>query len=202
MLLTVEVWVAGADVAEALSRRRAVERQMERRPIEHVGSGCGRMFYDLWCEQTGKDPLAGQGDVIADAEFQCATPALSDLAVEALAESIVKELEVELGFAVAVNLTLNDGDGDADVDGEAAFSIDPDAPVLVLITERDHAHLLAALRRVTSDGGLEGTLEAEIAENGCWDVMSNAELVELGDRFNSSAVISFGCDRATPAMQP
>src|SRR3954465_113495 len=70
--LSVEVWVAGTSVDEALARRDQVISHMDRPSIELVGAGFGRFFYELWRLNAGLDPLFGHGDNIADAEFHMA----------------------------------------------------------------------------------------------------------------------------------
>jgi exopolysaccharide biosynthesis predicted pyruvyltransferase EpsI len=69
--------------------------------------------------------------------------------------------------------------------------IDRDAKMLVVITEREHATILAALRYVARHSGLENTMEENIATNASqWDVMNTDEIHELGDRLNMSAIVA------------
>lgn len=125
--LSIEIWVAGRTVEEALARRKAVEHLMERPSVTHVGSGCGHLFQDLRWEGTGKDPLFAHGDVTADAEFHCTAPTLTDLELEVLADTITEDLEHKLGFKVAVGLTWTEAEGEIAADDEDEPIIDPDA---------------------------------------------------------------------------
>jgi len=77
--------------------------------------------------------------------------------------------------------------GEDDMDG----AIDPDAKMLVLLTEREHATILAALRYVARHGGLVKSMEEDIATNGGrWNLMSTGEIYELGDQFNMGTIIA------------
>jgi hypothetical protein len=57
-----------------------------------------------------------------------------------------------------------------------------------VLTEREHATILAALRYVARHGGFRDTIEAGIAASGGqWDMMSPDEIDALGDHFNLSS---------------
>jgi hypothetical protein len=192
--VSIQIWVAGDDLCQAMRRRQVVDEHMNRPSVTHVGGGLGRVFYDLWCERTGTNPLALEGDFIADSQCNFAARVLSPADLAALTTRIVEDLRDALTFPVAVEVEI--------IMSDEAFSakdtvdpedvINPQAKMLVVITERQHATILAALRCVARRDGLEETMEADIATNGGqWDVMSSDEIDELGDRFNADAVSAY-----------
>jgi hypothetical protein len=188
--ISIQIWVAGRDVHQAKQRRQAAQKWMSRLPMTCVASGSGRFFYDLWCGRTGTDPLASEGDCIADAEYQLAVQAgsLTDLA--ALTHSITQDLENALGFPVAVEVEVVpfDEEMDAPSDSRPERDSDADAIMAVVITRREHATILAALRHLARRGGFENTAEVGIATDmDQWKAMSPDEIDDLGDRFNAGS---------------
>ena len=183
--VSIQIWVAGRDIDQAMGRRQAARERLNRRSVTHVGEGSGRFFYDLWRERTGVDPLASQGDCIVDSECHLATQDVSPTDLAALTRDIVGDLENALGFPVAVEVEVVpvDEDPESEIDPEGVP--DPEATMSVTITVREHATILAALRYVARHGGFRHTIEANIATN-CdqWDMMVLDEIDALGDRFN------------------
>ncbi|MBL0407619.1 hypothetical protein JKG68_27250 [Microvirga aerilata] len=192
-VVSITVWVAGANMHEASQRRQAVDTHLSGPSVTYVGGGFGRFFYDLWVVQSGRNPLAMQGEWIADSQFEFAARAFTPEELVDLTRQVEADLKQALDFPVAVEIKLvqpDDETGAENVHDPETF-IDPDGKLLVVLTEREHAHLLAALRRVQASGGLEGVPEAEIAENGeNWKTMTVEELNELGDRFNGQGIIA------------
>ncbi len=190
--VSIQIWVAGIDIDQALARRQAAQEWMNRLSVTHVGAGFGRFFYDLWCERTGIDPLASQGDCIADAEYHLTTQDVSPTDLSALTRDIVGNLENALGFPVAVDVEVVPVDEDPESDSDPEGGPDPGATMSVNITVREHATILVALWYVDRYGGFRHTMEADIAANGGqWDMMGPNE---IGDRFN-------GCSAPVPSVR-
>jgi hypothetical protein len=80
----------------------------------------------------------------------------------------------------------------------------------VVITRREHATILAALRHLARRGGFENTAEVGIATDmDQWKAMSPDEIDDLGDRFNAGsdpmhnvAAVGEGRDEAPPRSSP
>lgn len=104
--VSIQIWVAGRDIDQAMGRRQAAQERLNRLSVTHVGAGSGRFFYDLWRERTRTDPLASQGDCIADAECHLPTQDVSPSDLAALTRDIAADLEDALGFPVAVEVEV------------------------------------------------------------------------------------------------
>ena len=61
--------------------------------------------------------------------------------------------------------------------------IDPNAPVTRTVTEREHAHILAAIRLLQSTY-LKADLEEIATQDGEWLLMTDAELDDLAEEWN------------------
>jgi hypothetical protein len=179
-----QIWVAARDIDQAAERQQAIQERVNRFPMTYVGSGFGRFFYKLWCERTGADPLALQGDCIADTAYHLATQDVSPTDLAALTRDIAGDLENALsvpvaGQAEAIPAVEEVGAQSSSPDSES----DAGAIMAEVSTEREHATILAALRYVARCGGFGNTMEADIAANsGAWDAMSPDEIDELGNR--------------------
>ncbi len=105
--VSIQLWVAGRDTDQALARRLAAQEWMSRRlPVDHVGSGSGRFFYDLWREQTGVDPFASEGDFVADSEFHLEIGAVPPTDFTTLPHVLSEDVRSALGFPVAVQVEV------------------------------------------------------------------------------------------------
>jgi hypothetical protein len=131
-----------------------------------VGGGFGRFFYDLWREQTGLDPLALEGECIADSEYHLGVQDVSPNDLAALSRLISKDLKDALGFPVAVQVEVIPIDEEGRPDCGSENVPDPGTSMSALITDREHATILAALRYVARHGGFNDSIEADMAASG------------------------------------
>jgi hypothetical protein len=189
--VSIQIWVAGRDTDQAMGRRQAIQEWMNRLPVTDVGAGFGRFFYDLWRGRIGTDPLASQGDCIADTEYHLAAQDVSATDLVALTRHITEDLENALGFPVAVEVEAVSVDEEIGAESSSSpeSGREVGARIGVVLGEREHATILAALRQVARCGGFEDTVEADIAtDGGKWTTMSPEEINQLGDRFNAGSV--------------
>ncbi len=104
--------------------------------------------------------------------------------------NIAWDLENALGLPVAVEVEVVSVDKviGAQSDNRNGSRSNADTIMAVVITRREHATILAALRYVAGRGGFEDTAEVGIATDiDQWKAMSPDEIDELGDRFNAGS---------------
>lgn len=189
----IHVWVSGASGQHAYERLRTVEEYMEGL-ASPTGGGHGWPAYHRWRERSGKNPLAQEGEhYISDATFRKTVQVNSSSEAAALAIALQSDIECAADFPIAVEVDFVHYDPPVSEITQAGADRedDPNRRILVVMTEQEHAILLACLRRTARKGGLEGTGEADIATNGGqWKVPGPDEIDGVGDRFVMDAVVA------------
>lgn len=189
----IHVWVAGASGQHAYERLQIVEEFLAGF-ANHTGGGCGWPSYQRWSTRSRANPLDGQGEYISDATYRKTEQVSSPDAAAVLALELQTFIAGAARFPVAVEVDLAryvPPQNAASTGSAPAPAPDPNRRILVLMTEQEHAILLACLRRTARKGGLESTAEADIATNGYqWPVPSPDMIDGVGDHLVLDAVVA------------